>query len=144
MKWAITLSSAGPTSSDLRTVSTPVTLLINNNSNLTLSTYMTFSAMPSGSSAYEPHSGTFTLAADGGAGVLWEGALNADIGAFLASKGYSGAATQIYLSLDDVLSTWSTAGASADVEKKLFDVSVRVDPVPSHPRSPSSASAPSA
>ena len=107
-----------------------MTLRINNNSNLTLSTYMTFSVLPAESSSFESHSGTFTLAADSGVGVLWQGALDADIGAFLASKGYSGPATQIYLSLDDVLDTWSTVGAVADIEKKLFSVSVTDASVP--------------
>ena len=100
-------------------VSTPVTLLINNDSNLTLSTYMTFSVMPTGSSAYEPHSGTFTLPADSGAGVLWQGTLTADIAAFLTSKGYSGSATEIYLSLDDVLDTSSTA-ARPPISRRSF------------------------
>jgi hypothetical protein len=111
-------------------VSTPVTMLINNDSDLTLSAYMTFTSMPVGSGAYSPHSGTFVLPDDAGTGVLWQGTLDADIPAFLASKGYSGPATQIYLSLDDVLGTWATAGAEAEMEKKLFSVSVGVDPVP--------------
>ena len=111
-------------------MSTPVTLLINNNSNLTMSAYMTFSAMPPGSSAYESSSGSFTLPADGGSGVLWQGALTADVAGFLASEDYSGSATEVYLSLDDTLGTWSTAGAAADIDKKLFSVSVAVAPVP--------------
>ncbi len=119
-----------PTTLANASVATPVTLMINDDSSLVMSAYMTFSSMPVGSSTFTSHSGSFSLAGDGGVGILWEGQLDADIGAFLEKENYSSPATQITVSLDDALCTWSTAGASADVEKKLFDIVATTSPVP--------------
>jgi hypothetical protein len=111
-------------------ISTPVTLMINNDMNLTMTGNMTFSSKPIGATDFVAHGQDFSLPQDDGAGILWQGDLNADINAFLKSKNYAGQATSIYLSLDDVLATWSQAGASSKVEKKFFGLEVTTAAVP--------------
>jgi hypothetical protein len=99
-----------------------VTLTINGNLNLTMTAFMTYSGSTDGSFSLPQQSGT----------AFWAGQLDANIPAFLQSQGYpaSTPVTQIYLSLDEDLSTWTTFGASALIDKKLFGIAVETDPVP--------------
>jgi hypothetical protein len=110
------------------TMSTPVRIEINNDPSLRKDANMTFTYDPTQTGTYQPHTPSFSLASDMGTGILWQGELDVDIAAWLASKNYAGAATYITVSADDVLTAASLVGASAKIQKKTFDVTVDTTP----------------
>jgi hypothetical protein len=64
------------------------------------------------------HGGSFRLPDDVGAANVWTGSLEVDMEDFLASQQLTGMVTKIALTLDNTLSTSSTAGTSAFIKKK--------------------------
>ena len=115
------------------TMSTPVNLIINDNPSLQMLTSMSFTYQPVTNGAWDPTAGSLSLPDDATGGSLWQGTLDANIAAFLASEDYTNPVTDVQVALDDILSASSTVGSAAKIEKKTFDVAVTSNEVSSVP-----------
>jgi uncharacterized protein (TIGR03382 family) len=83
-----------------------------------LSTPVTFS----GNGTFTPSGGSFTLSGIGTQLLqTFNGNISVDLNQLLANAGVTGSATRIQVSLNNVLTTVTTAGARASIQKKQFD-----------------------
>jgi hypothetical protein len=82
-----------------------------------------------GNMAFTPSGGTYDFVNDPhGPAAIWNGTVSFDLDALLASRGISGQATKILLSLDNSLFATSEAGTASVIKKKSFEgVTIVVD-----------------
>jgi hypothetical protein len=80
---------------------------------------------------FSPSSGQLDLSAGGPflAGI-WNGALAIDVAQALRNRGIQGGATQVWLTLSNVLATASGPGSASFVNETDLDISVQVVPEP--------------
>lgn len=83
-----------------------------------LSTPVTFS----GNGTFTPSGGSFTLTGLGTQLLqTFNGSISVDLNTLLANAGVNGQATRIQVSLNNVLTTVTTQGGRASIQKKQFD-----------------------
>lgn len=71
--------------------------------------------------AFSPNAnGTFTLPSDQGTAMPWEGMLDYDVDALLASCGVTGHATKVEVVVDNTLTAMASDGGAAFIAKKDF------------------------
>jgi len=76
-----------------------------------------------------PNNGVFQMSQDGiAAGKIYQGWLNIDLDEILAEMDHVGVATEVELTWDNTLTTWSVGGASALIKKKDFQTAFSVIP----------------
>ena len=85
-----------------------------------------------GDLVFTPNGGSYSLPADVGTGVLWEGELDVDIAGFAAANGITGAVTKVEFVMENVLTVTASDGGSAAIFKKDFNgVTISTIPEPS-------------
>ncbi len=77
---------------------------------------------------YTPSGGSFSIGEDGAGSNLWEGMLDLNLDALLSSRGVTGSATRLSLTITNTLSAASMAETAASISKK--SLSIRVVPAP--------------
>jgi hypothetical protein len=77
---------------------------------------------------YTPSGGSYSIGEDGAGSSLWEGMLDLDLDALLSSRGVTGSATRLSLTITNTLSAASMAETAASISKK--SLSIRVVPAP--------------
>jgi archaellum component FlaF (FlaF/FlaG flagellin family) len=74
------------------------------------------------STTFSPSNGDWNLADDGVVtGLPWEGVLFADLDNYLQTQGFTGHATEVHLTMDNVLNNGSEIGKSSFIRKKETD-----------------------
>lgn len=111
-----TLEGLGTSATNV-TLSAPVVLNILSINGAALGTPIAID----GSMTFSPSS-AFSLPADSGSGVIWNGVFNADLAGAIAGAGLSGTATSVSLDMSDTLTASSEVGTIAVIEKKTHDV----------------------
>jgi hypothetical protein len=70
---------------------------------------------------FSPSDGTYNLVENPGLGQLWQGSAEIDLNAILAGAGISEKVTEVDLSMDNSLLTFSESGTIAYIKKKEID-----------------------
>ena len=80
---------------------------------------------------FSPNSGFYSLPANAGNAVIWNGGLNVNMDSVVAGAGFTGGhATRIQLTLDNQLITFSEAGTVAHIKKKEIGGVIITVPAP--------------